>query len=156
MLSHSDREQKITELKGIIEPLLSDSGYELVEIQLMGSGKRAILRVFMDSEDGITVDDCAKMSEEISVHLDVEDPIQRSYVLEVSSPGLDRPLTQERHYRRSIGRKVHVIMNANCIGKKEFLGRLVDYNDHVLMLKNSNGKMCEIPTSDIRQAKIRL
>jgi ribosome maturation factor RimP len=109
----------------------------------------------MDSEMGVTVGDCAKMSEEISVHLDVINPIKGSYILEVSSPGLDRPLKKERDFRRSIGKKVHARLKIPYFDKKEILGKLVNYENDVIFLQNGKGKTCEIPLQDVQQIRLR-
>ena len=91
------------EIARLLEPSISALGYELVAVELAGSGPDRVLRVYIDHPDGITVDDCADASRQVSAVLDVEDPISGSYVLEVSSPGLDRPLVKVADFERFKG-----------------------------------------------------
>lgn len=93
--------ERVTE---IIQPVLDDLGLELVELQLRSEGKKGlVLRIIIFKEGGVSLDDCAQVSREVGFLLEVEDPIGRSYVLEVSSPGLDRPLKTERDFERNKG-----------------------------------------------------
>ena len=102
----------IGHLEGLIHPLLEMEGAELVEIVLGGGRRRRMLRVFVDRPGGITVDECARLNRLIGGALDIEDLIEGSYVLEVSSPGLDRVLKTDRDFARSAGRKVRVILSS--------------------------------------------
>ncbi len=101
----------IGRLEGLIRPLLEMEGAELVEIVLGGGRRRRMLRLFVDRPGGITVDECARLNRLIGGALDIEDPIEGAYVLEVSSPGLDRALKTDRDFARSAGRKVRVILS---------------------------------------------
>ncbi|MDZ7373151.1 MAG: ribosome maturation factor RimP [candidate division KSB1 bacterium] len=96
------------EIRQLIEPLLEREGVELVDLELKGAPGRFILRVFIDEEGGITIDRCTEISRKLSDFLDRKDPIPGRYVLEVSSPGVDRPLLQPRDFRRNVGREVRV------------------------------------------------
>lgn len=93
---------------GLMEPMLVREGYELVEVEISGSGPRTLLRLFIDKKGGVTLDDCASVSEAVDAILDVDDPFESTYTLEVSSPGLDRPLRKRADFERFVGRKVHV------------------------------------------------
>jgi len=95
-------------LEVLIRPGVEALGFELVAVELSGRGAGTVLRVYIDSPDGITVDDCADVSGQVSAILDVEDPIPGHYTLEVSSPGLDRPLARPEHFARVVGEKVRV------------------------------------------------
>jgi ribosome maturation factor RimP len=99
-------------LERLIGPLLDREGIELVELELAGSKRRRILRIYVDRPGGITVDECARANRIIGEVLDIEDPIEGSYTLEVSSPGLDRDLKSDRDFHRSTGRKVRVILSS--------------------------------------------
>lgn len=105
-----DDAEIVERIEQVIRPLLESEAVELVDLNLGGSRRRRLLRVFVDRLGGITLDDCARLNRMIGNALDVEDPIEGSYVLEVSSPGLDRLLKTERDYARSTGRKVRVIL----------------------------------------------
>ncbi len=113
------------------------------------------MRVFMDSEVGVTVDDCARMSNEIGVHLDVHEPIRVSYILEVSSPGLDRPLKKERDYQRAVGKNLRLILNEPYDSKMEITGKLVGYEHGIVTISNGKGREHGIPFEQIKIARIR-
>jgi len=122
------------DLRKLIEPGVGALGFELVDVELVGSGQRPTLRVYIDSPKGINVDDCAKVSRQISAILDVEDPLPSSYMLEVSSPGLDRPLVTPADFTRFAGEMIKVRMHAPVMGRKNFTGRLVEVAaDHVVV-----------------------
>ena len=118
----SSRERRICDL---LEPSVTGLGYELVGVELEGSGEGSILRVFIDRDAGITVGDCEKASRQIGAVLDVEDPIPESYVLEVSSPGLDRPLLTADHFVRFAGHPVRLRTTEPMDGRRGWKGRLV-------------------------------
>ena len=118
----SSRERRICDL---LEPSVTGFGYELVGVELEGSGEGSILRVFIDRDAGITVGDCEKASRQIGAVLDVEDPIPESYVLEVSSPGLDRPLLTADHFVRFAGHPVRLRTTEPMDGRRGWKGRLV-------------------------------
>jgi ribosome maturation factor RimP len=135
------------QLQAIIEPAVTALGYELVGIEYISQGKHSVLRVYIDQEEGITVDDCAAVSHQVSAVLDVEDPIKGVYTLEVSSPGLDRPLFSEAHYERYLGNMAEIRLRSPVDGRRKFKGRLqavrdgqveieVDGERHTLALDN--------------------
>jgi ribosome maturation factor RimP len=95
-------------VSNLIEPLLQREGYELVAVEILGSGPATILRIYIDKQGGVSIDDCATVSEAVSAMLDVEDPIESNYDLEVSSPGLDRPLRKPSDYEKFAGQKVKI------------------------------------------------
>ncbi|MCF6231078.1 MAG: ribosome maturation factor RimP, partial [Gammaproteobacteria bacterium] len=109
----------------IITPVVEALGYELVGIEYISQGKHSVLRLYIDSEKGIVVDDCAEISHQVSGVLDVEDPIRGVYHLEVSSPGLDRPLFNEEHYERFTGHQVKIQLTAPLNGRRKFQGVLL-------------------------------
>lgn len=96
------------QVRRLVEPVLTDMGYELVELQLRNEQIGLVLRVILHKEGGISLDDCATVSRTIGHLLEVEDPIGKAYHLEVSSPGLDRPLTTARDFARNMGQKVTI------------------------------------------------
>lgn len=109
--------------------LLEDMGLELVEVQFRREGRGWVLRLFIDSEDGVTIDDCAGVSREISAWLDVEDLIDHPYNLEVSSPGLERPLKKPGDYERFSGRKARIKLREPRDGRRVFTGILGEVRD---------------------------
>ncbi|MBC8493589.1 MAG: ribosome maturation factor RimP [Candidatus Thioglobus sp.] len=113
--------EKITEL---VNPTLEDMGYELVGIEYIASGKHSILRVFIDTENGIGIEDCEKVSHQLSAIFDVEDPIAGQYNLEVSSPGVERPLFHIGHYQRFLGFDINLRMVRPIDGQRKFKGSI--------------------------------
>lgn len=106
-------------------PVANELGLELVDVEFVREGQHWYLRVFLDKEGGIDIDDCAAVSEKLSRLLDDHDPVDRAYMLEVSSPGLDRPLKKPQDFARYSGRLVRVKTFAPLHGQKETVGRLV-------------------------------
>lgn len=98
-------------LEPVVEKKLASLGYELYDLKLLKAGSRSILRLFIDKKGGITIDDCQKASNELSVLLDVENFSQKPYTLEVSSPGIDRPLTTEKDFNRAVGNTIQLRLN---------------------------------------------
>lgn len=133
--------------------LVNMMGYEFVGCELHRQGQQGVLRIYIDSENGITVDDCSRVSYQVSAMLDVEDPIQGNYSLEVSSPGLDRPLFEIAHYQKQIGNRVKVRVCAPVHNKRKFVGILlrVDGNDIHLLV---DAEEVVLPFSDIEKANI--
>lgn len=141
------------ELRGILQPGVAALGYELVAIELAGNGSDRILRVYIDHPDGITVEDCAKVSRQVSAVLDVEDPISGAYVLEVSSPGLDRPLVRAADFERFTGSLVKVRTREAVLGRKNFTGLLSEASgDNVVV--EVDGEPYEIDLANIDQARL--
>ena len=122
------------DLRKLLEPGVSALGFELVDVEMAGSHHHPTLRVYIDSPRGINVDDCAKVSRQLSALLDVEDPLPGQYTLEVSSPGQDRPLVKPEDFRRHTGETIKVKLQQPVAGRRNFSGRLVDVaTDHVVM-----------------------
>jgi ribosome maturation factor RimP len=129
-------------------------GYELVGVEYFQRGTGgAVLRVYIDSADGITLDDCTAVSHQFGGVLDVEDPIQGHYDLEVSSPGLDRPLFGAEHYVRFRGKRVKIKLAAKLEGRRNFEGVLGDVSGENLSLE-VDGKICVLPLAMIESARL--
>src|SRR3546814_4228364 len=114
-------------IEEIVAPSLADLGYDLVRVSLTGAAARMTLQVMAERRDGagMTVEDCAAISRAVSALLDVEDPIRGAYVLEVSSPGIDRPLTRARDYERFAGYEAKVELRRTMDGRRRYRGRLM-------------------------------
>jgi len=137
-------------VRGGVEPL----GYELVGVEyLSGQAGSALLRIYIDHPRGIDVDDCAKVSHQISGLLDVEDPIRENYTLEVSSPGLDRPLFTREHYVRFVGNRVKIRLTAPLEGRSRFTGELLAVEGEVVRI-DVDGRSVELPLADIEKARL--
>jgi ribosome maturation factor RimP len=119
----------------LVEPILEQMGYELVDVEYVSSYGRWILRLFVDKEEGVTIGDCTRISEELGDLIDVKEFIRHEYNLEVSSPGLDRPLRKEIDLSRALGKKVKVRMAIPLEGRRNFTGVLLRYGDGILHLE---------------------
>jgi len=116
---------KEQQFQAMLEPAVTALGYEFWGLEYLTHTRQAVLRVFIDSPDGITVEDCAKVSRQLSAVLDVEDPIAAEYTLEVSSPGMDRPLFTLDQFIRYSGEQVKIRLRSPFEGRRNFNGRLV-------------------------------
>jgi ribosome maturation factor RimP len=139
-------------LTAIIEPVVTEYGCELVELQLVQRKANALVRVLVDKFGGVTIDDCAAVSHQVSFLLDASDPLESRYTLEVSSPGLDRPLATPADFRRKVGETVRLFIQ-NSQGSRERLGEIVQIDDQTLTLRTSDGEE-RFPLSDIVKGKI--
>ena len=134
-----------------------ESSFEVVDIQLWAKGKRTLLRVFIDKEGGITLDDCETFSRRFEALLDVEDPITGPYTLEVSSPGLDRPLKNSRDFKKNLGKMVRIVTKEKINNQSFFVGRLEAINDQSLRLSFTDRRdEVEIPVTMISRANLEL
>ncbi len=143
-------------LEALVAPSLEAMGYELVRVQFQGR-QRPTLQVMAERQDGrpMTVDDCADISRSLSALLDVEDPIDGAYVLEVSSPGIDRPLTRGKDFDAWAGFEAKVETIVGVDGRKRFRGHLLGLDGEAVRLKVETGEVA-IPLDDIRSAKLVL
>jgi len=138
----------------MLEPGIRSLGYELVGVEYQSGGKGGgLLRVYIDSEDGISADDCQKVSYQVSGVLDVEDPIPGNYNLEVSSPGLDRKLTKVEHFQRFAGETVKVQMRFPIEGRRRFRGTLVSSDDENIVVE-VDGVPHTLPVATIDTARL--
>ena len=111
-------------LIGLIEPVLAQLGYELVELEYAAGRTSAVVRLFIDQPAGISVDDCERVSRDVAALLDVDDPIPTAYTLEVSSPGFNRVLRTPAHFERFVGERIFVELQAPRAGRKRYTGLL--------------------------------
>lgn len=136
-------------LSNQLSSIVITMGYEYVGAQMQGG----ILQIFIDKENGIGVDDCSRVSRQVSAMLDVEDPIQGRYILEVSSPGTDRPLFEMAHYTKQLGKRIKVQMCAPINNRRKFVGTLlrIDGNDIHLLVDEAE---MVLPFSEIEKANV--
>jgi ribosome maturation factor RimP len=140
-------------LLGMVEPVVEALGYELVGIEYRGSTRHGLLRVYIDQEQGIGLDDCERVSHQLSALLDVEDPIDVPYDLEVSSPGLDRPLFRMRDFERFQGRRARIRMRVPQDGRRNFTGVLRGLEGGQLLLEVDN-EIVRLAFGQIDQARL--
>ena len=140
----------------IIAPTLQDMGFDLVRVRISGAQRRTLQIMAERLDDGtMTVEDCAAISRAVSTLLDVEDPIKGSYTLEVSSPGLDRPLTRPKDYTRFAGLEVKIELREPMDGQRRFRGRIAGLADDQVQLDTEDTRIA-IPYADIERAKLIL
>jgi ribosome maturation factor RimP len=141
-------------LTALLEPVIADLGYELLLLEFSPNKSSAMLRLFIDSADGINLDDCAKVSREVAATLDVEDPIKQSYQLEVSSPGMDRPLVKPEHFQRFRGELVRIETLAPMAGnRRRFRGTLLEATEHDVTVQMPDGAVT-LAFAEIERARL--
>ncbi len=152
----SDGAVKVIErVEDFLSPLLAEMDIELVEVQFRREGHGWVLRLFIDRADGVNLDDCASVSREVSRYLEVEDLIEHAYHLEVSSPGLERPLKKKDDFVRFAERRVRVKMREEVDGQRVFIGTLQGVEgDEVLLLVDEREQ--RFPLVDIVRARLIL
>ena len=131
----SRREEYEQKTEALVMPIIEANNFELVDVEYVKEAGNWYLRVYVDKEGGIAVDDCEVVSRALSDKLDVDDFIQDSYILEVSSPGLGRPLKKEKDYIRSIGKEVDIHLYKSIEKQKEFTGVLKSYTKEEIVLQ---------------------
>ena len=140
-------------LAQIIEPVVESMGYQFWGYDFNSGKHTAHLRVYIDSQEGICVDDCARVSHQLSGVLDVENPIRGSYTLEISSPGLDRPLFKPSHFRRFLGGRVRVRLRWQIEGRRNIMGELQGIDDEKIIVKQATSSYA-IPLKAIDRARL--
>lgn len=146
----------IEKIEEFANTLLPSMGLELVEVQFRREGHGWVLRLFIDCEQGITVDHCADVSRELSAFLDVEDLIDHQYHLEVSSPGLERPLKTLRDYERFSGRKAKLKLRESVEGQKVIVGVIQQVHAEGVELLQDGDDVVNVPFEHIRKARLAL
>lgn len=146
-------------IKSIVEgfaiPYLEENGFQLVDVEYVKEGSNRFLRLFVDKEGGIDIEDCGRISEFVSKKLDEIDPISESYFLEVSSPGAERPLKTPQDVAKAEGRQVYVTTYEQINGMKEFEGRLQSFDGKTLTI-DMNRKQVAIPYDKVASARLAI
>ncbi|MGX6441945.1 ribosome maturation factor RimP [Neobacillus sp. K501] len=149
---------KVTEIvEELTQPIVQELGLELVEIEFVKEGKSWFLRVYIDKEDGVDIEDCGTVSERLSEKLDELDPITHNYFLEVSSPGAERPLKKPKDLEKAIGKNVFVKTYEPIDGEKSFEGTLLEFDGKVLKIEvkiKTRKKAIEIPYEKVANARL--
>jgi ribosome maturation factor RimP len=147
---------QIGRIERIVSPALQGMGYELVRVQMTG-GQRPVLQIMAERIDGaqMTVEDCADISRALSAILDVEDPVTTAYVLEVSSPGIDRPLTRRKDFERFAGFEARLETREPIAGRRRFKGRLRGFAGDEIRIETEEGELT-VPFEALHRAKLVL
>jgi ribosome maturation factor RimP len=153
--SHRTLQEKITKL---IEPVVESEKMELVGVECMGGRSRMVVRIYIDKEGGVTVDDCAEISNQVGDILDIYDAVNGSYDLEVSSPGIDRPLIRDKDFIKYKGYKIRVRLSEALDGRKNFCGTLTDFiekEEEKILIIDMEGKIYNVPTGILVKANLQ-
>jgi ribosome maturation factor RimP len=143
-------------LSEVLEPFLAEELVELVDIQVQARGRRRVVSLLVDQPGGVTIEDCARISRRVEDLLDTEDPIPFQYVLEVSSPGLDRPLTKPSHFERFAGERVEVRMSTDFGPRRRFTGRLVGLSGDDVCVALEEGEDVRLPLDKVERARVHI
>ena len=138
----------------ILELIIAEKGLELVDLEFVKEGVNWYLRVYIDKDGGVNIDDCEAVSRALEVKLDEKDPIEQAYILEVSSPGIDRPLKKDADFVKYQGEIIDVKLYKAQDGSKQYQGRLLGLEDGVLSIEGENGNVVKFEQKDI--ASVRL
>lgn len=122
-------------VEAMVMPIIEEGNFELVDVEYVKEGSNYYLRVYADKEGGINIDDCVAISRALEEKLDADDFIQEAYILEVSSPGLGRPLKKEKDFKRSIGKEIDIKLYKAQNKQKEFTGVLTAYDEETIVLE---------------------
>ena len=142
------------DLTELFEPVIESMGYELVGVEFNAAGNHGTLRVYIDREEGVNIDDCAAISHQVSGILDVEEPIQQAYDLEISSPGIDRPLFKLVDFERFAGKTAKIKLAVGLEGRRNFKGRLQGVVDSKMITIEVDGERFDLPYADIARANL--
>ena len=138
----------------ILEPIIAENGLELVDLEFVKEGVNWYLRVYIDKDGGVNIDDSEAVSRALEVKLDEKDPIEQAYILEVSSPGIDRPLKKDADFVKYQGEIIDVKLYKAQDGSKQYQGRLLGLEDGVLSIEEENGNVVKFEQKDT--ASVRL
>jgi len=153
-VSDSDQQSLAAKITKLAEEVAGSLGVEVVLVEVKGDENRSIVRVYIDQPAGITLEDCQRFSKRFSVSLDVEDWIHFSYTLEVSSPGVNRPLVKESDFQRYTGQNAKVRTRTPLQGQRNFKGKIVGVNAGQLEIEIAPGKQVGIALMDIEKANL--
>jgi len=148
-----DQKEAAQRLRELAAPALAATGLELVDVETGWQGRRMMIRLVVDKPGGVGVDDCAELNRYLSDLLDVHDPLEGSYILEVSSPGLDRPLKKPADFAWAVGKEVKLTMKSPCQGKNVLRGLLADFDGTTLILEENDLKV-ELPLTEVAKARL--
>lgn len=150
----SRREEYETKTEALLQPIVDEKGFELVDVEYVKEGSNWYLRAFIDKAGGITINDLEAVSRKLSDLLDEEDFISDAYILEVSSPGLGRPLKKDKDFDRSIGEEIEIHLYRAIDGKKQYVGLLKSYDKEKITIEDEDGS--EINIDRVNVSLVRL
>lgn len=147
--------QALDQVRAIAREIVEFEGMEMVHLEMKNEPGGCLLRLYIDKESGVTLDDCSRISRQLSAQLDVDDPIPFRYTLEVSSPGLDRLLHSDNDFKRFAGRNIRLNTNAPIDGRRNYRGRLLGLIDGAVHLALDEGGEVAIPRDQVARARLQ-
>lgn len=141
------------QIEQLIEAPIESLGYQLIGVEYIQGGQSPVLRIYIDAEDGIGIEDCERVSHQVSGVLDVEDPIKSAYMLEISSPGFDRPLFKPRDFARFAGSQVKISMKLPINGRRNFSGELQGFDNGEILIE-VDGEAYALPLAKLAKARL--
>jgi ribosome maturation factor RimP len=151
----SETKKIINEVSPLVEGFLHESGMEMVDLEFQFESGRWTLRIFIDKEGGVTVDDCANVNKELGYLIEAKNIIDYHYVFEVSSPGLNRPLRKEQDFIRSIGKMIKLELARPVNKRSKFTGRITNVREGMISLLMDGGSLVELPLRGIDKARVK-
>ena len=148
------KKEYVAKTEAIAQPLVDELGFELVDVEFVKEGRDYFLRAYIDKPGGITIDDCEALSRRLSDALDADDFIDEAYILEVSSPGLDRPLTKEKDFLRHMGEEVDVKVFRPIDGQKVFRGIVTSCDDTSFVIETEDGQTMQFSYKDVAKTQL--
>ena len=152
----SRREEYESKTEALLIPILEEKGYEMVDVEYVKEGSSWYLRAFVDKPGGITINDLESVSRRLSDLLDEKDFISDAYILEVSSPGLGRPLKKDRDFDRSIGEEIEVHLYRSLNGNKQYIGLLKSYDKDTITIEDEDGSEINLDRVNVSLVKITI
>lgn len=144
----------LEKVRGMAGQILDHAGMQLVHLEIQREPRGLILRLYIDKDGGVTLDDCAHVSRQISAQLDLDDPLEDRYTLEVSSPGLDRPLSTDLDFTRFAGRSIRLSTRVPLDGRRHFRGRLDGIVAGSVRMTLEGGRQVDIPRDQVAKARL--
>lgn len=140
----------------LLEPIISDNNLELVDVEFIKEGANWYLRVYIDKENGVDIVDCEKVSRAFEEKLDEKDPIEQPYILEVSSPGIDRPLKKPEDFVKYAGEVIDIKLYKGVHGKKQHQGELISLNEGILLIRDEDGNELDFEQKDVSSVRLAI
>lgn len=144
----SRREEYELKTETLLMPIIEKKGYEMVDVEYVKEGSNWYLRAYIDKPGGITIDELTEVSRELSDKLDEEDFVADAYILEVSSPGLGRPIKKDRHFERNLDKEIEIHLYRAIDGQKQFVGLLKSYDKETITIRDEDGNEIAIDRAD--------
>ena len=143
-----------SQIRTIAQEVVSGLGFELVDIELTGNRSQQLIRIFIQKPEGILLSDCVAVSRELGERFDDKNVIENSYRLEISSPGIERPLRKVQDFERYVGHRVRIRLKSKQEGKRRIVGKIVEVDDNMVRIISKNGQKASFSLADIAKTNL--